>query len=152
MLRDGTPDSQKWFRNDSNSVWIMDTNPSFDRPSNWNAIVAECVNALRSTGLDIGGFDVKVQSATDERGRRRTNPDFIIIESNSACSHGEVTAVKYKDELNRLITKKMNNNVTRNVTTPERTVLSNVSEQSTPQSITPRVRKKRPLARIQRIS
>lgn len=111
MLRDGTPDNQRWFRNDTNSVWIMDTNPQFNRPANWNAIVAECVKALNAVGLDIGGFDVKVQSGQDRRGRNRETTDFIIIESNSACSHGEVTAVKYREELNRLLDAKAANYV-----------------------------------------
>ena len=108
MLRDGTPDNQRWFRNDSNSVWILQENDLFDRPSNWNEIVAECVKALKATTLDIAGFDVKVQSRLDSNGRVRTNPEFIVIESNSACSHGDITTVKYKEELNKLILKKKN--------------------------------------------
>lgn len=109
LRRNGTPDNQRWFFNDSNSNWILETNPLFDRPSNWDAIVTECVNALRSTGLDIGGFDVKVQSRVDSRNRTRQTPDFIIIESNSACSHGDVTAVKYREELNRLLNERSRN-------------------------------------------
>lgn len=109
MLRDGTPDSQRWFRNDSNSVWILQENASFDQPLNWNEIVTECVKALRATTLDIAGFDVKVQSRLDGNGRVRTNPEFIVIESNSACSHGDITTVKYKEELNKLLNSKKNN-------------------------------------------
>lgn len=107
LLREDTPDNQRWFRNDSNCVWIVEDNASFDKPSNWDVIVSECVKALNAVGLDIGGFDVKVQSRTDSRGRVRQNPDFIVIESNSACSHGDITAVKYREQLNNLIRKKV---------------------------------------------
>ena len=107
VLKSDTPENQRWFRNDSNCNWLVESNESFDKPSNWNAIVTECVKALNAVGLDIGGFDVKVQSAQDSRGRRRDNPEFIIIESNSACSHGEITGEKYKLELNRLIRDKV---------------------------------------------
>lgn len=111
LRRNGTPDNQRWFFNDTNSNWILQTNPLFDRPSNWSAIVAECVKALRAVGLDIGGFDVKVQSRLDNRNRVRQTPEFIIIESNSACSHGDVTAVKYREELNRLLNERATNYV-----------------------------------------
>ena len=120
MLRRDADRNTSWQRHDDNSVWILEENPSFDKPSNWNTIVEHCVRALNATCLDIAGFDVKVQSANDSRGRRRTNPEFIIIESNSACSHGEITAVKYKEELNRLIERKLNINTIQ--TTPNPTV------------------------------
>ena len=108
MLRQDADRSRSWQRHDDNCVWIIEENPSFDKPVNWNTIVEHCVRALNATGLDIAGFDVKVQSATDSRGRRRENPEFIIIESNSACSHGTITAVKYKEALNRILDIKNN--------------------------------------------
>lgn len=109
VLREDTPENKRWYRNDSNSNWLVETNPSFDKPVNWDNIVAECVKALNAVGLDIGGFDVKVQSAKTPKGKVRENPEFIIIESNSACSHGEVTAQKYVEELNKLLIYKKNN-------------------------------------------
>lgn len=83
---------ERWFRNDSNSVWILEENPMFEKPRNWNVICAECVKALNAVGLDIGACDVRV-SKTGE---------FIICEINSAPSFGEITLEKYKNEITSL--------------------------------------------------
>lgn len=106
VLKSDTPEENRWFRNDSNSNWLLETNPSFDKPVNWNTIVAECVKALNAIGADILAFDVKVQSSTDSRGRRRENPDFWILECNSGPSLGEVTAEKYSQEIPKVLTRK----------------------------------------------
>lgn len=90
MLKEGTND--RWYRNDSNSVWFVEDNPEFNKPDNWNDIVADCQRALNATGMDIAGMDVIV--AKDGR--------WKIIEINSACSFGELTKVAYKDELEKL--------------------------------------------------
>jgi len=103
MLKNDTPDDKKFQRHDDNCVWIMDTNPAFDKPVNWKEIEADCVKALKSLGLDIAGFDVKVQSAKDAKGKTRATCDWIVIESGSACSHGEVTKVKYREEIIKLL-------------------------------------------------
>lgn len=100
MLKNETPDEKRWFRNDSNSVWIMDTNPQFDRPSNWKVIESECVKALKSIGLDVGAFDVRVQ------GKDKKDPKFIVIESGSAPSFGEVTLQKYREIIPKVLKKK----------------------------------------------
>lgn len=42
MIKEETSDAKRWFRNDSNCVWIMESNPSFNRPTNWDDIVNEC--------------------------------------------------------------------------------------------------------------
>lgn len=111
MLKSDTPEDHRWYRNDSNSSWIMEENLLFDKPSNWSNIVEECVKALKSVGLDIGGFDVKVQSAIkSSTGRDRENPEFIIIESNSACSFGDVTAKKYLEEIPKVLKRKYERN------------------------------------------
>jgi len=101
MMKRDTPDDQKWFRNDANCVWILEDSATglFDKPTNWDDIVSESVKALNSVGLDFGAIDLRVQSATDRDGNRRDNPDFIIVEINSAPSFGEVdedTVVKQK--------------------------------------------------------
>ena len=83
----------RWYRNDSNSVWILEENPAFDKPSNWTDIVENCVKALNATGLDLGACDVRVQ------GSDKQTPDFIICEINSAPSFGERTAEKYTQKL-----------------------------------------------------
>lgn len=106
MLKEETPADKRWFRNDSNSVWIVEDNPAFDKPVNWNAIVNESVKALSSVGLDIGAIDVKVQSAKDKKGRVRPEPKFIILETNSAPSFGEVTLQKYLTEIPKVLREK----------------------------------------------
>lgn len=93
MLRRDTPESETWHRHDDNCVWILEENPSFNKPGNWEAIVEDCVKALKSLGGDIMGFDVKMQ------GSSKQNPEWIILESNSACSLGEMTTVKYKEHI-----------------------------------------------------
>jgi len=96
MLRSDIDTANRWYRNDSNSTWIVEENPLFDKPVNWNTIVQECVKALAAVGLDLGACDVRVQSRTTSNDRVRQNPDFIICEINSAPSFGEITLTKYK--------------------------------------------------------
>lgn len=106
MIKEDTPKEQRWFRNDSNSVWIIEENPSFDRPSNWKTIEKDCVNALKSVGLDVGAVDLKVQSSTNKKGEKRKDPEYIVIEINSAPSFGDITLKKYKEIIPKLITEK----------------------------------------------
>lgn len=97
MLKENA--EHRWYRNDSNCVWIKEENPLFDKPINWKTIETECVKALNSVGLDLGACDVRVQSSKEDG----SDPDFIICEINSAPSFGETTAVKYKEVLTKLI-------------------------------------------------
>jgi hypothetical protein len=106
MIRDDVPKDKRWFRNDSNSVWIVEENEKFDKPSNWDVIIKHCKAALKYTGLDIAAFDVRVQSAKDNKGATRSRLEFIIIESNSAPSFGEITSQKYLEILPKLIMDK----------------------------------------------
>jgi carbamoylphosphate synthase large subunit len=106
LLKEGTPEDQRWYRNDSNSIWIVENNSSFDKPVNWDAIVNESINALLAVGLDIGAVDVKVQSRLNARDRVRENPKFIIIEINSAPSFGKITLEKYIQEIPKILIKK----------------------------------------------
>ena len=106
MLKGDTPEEQRWFRNDSNSVWYIDSNESFDKPSNWSTIVSECVKALNAVGLDFGACDVRVQSASNNNGKVRENPEFIIIEINSAPSFGEGTMEAYTKEIPKMLAAK----------------------------------------------
>ena len=92
---------ERWHRHDMNSVWIVEENPLFEKPSNWNLIVEECVKALNAVGLDIGACDIKVQS---EKGHDRGgNPEFIILEINSAPSFGSTTLIKYEEQLRKML-------------------------------------------------
>ena len=93
--------TERWHRHDSNSVWILEENPLFEKPKNWDDIVAECVKALTAVGLQTGACDVKVQS---EKGKRASFiPDFIVMEINSAPSMGSGTTVKYFEKLSEMI-------------------------------------------------
>lgn len=108
VLKNDIPEDQRWFRNDSNSAWYVEDNPKFDKPVNWDDIIDQCGLAMRSLGLDIGAFDVRVQSAQDKDGELRDNPEFIIIESNSAASHGDITRQRYKDYIPLILWCKYN--------------------------------------------
>jgi glutathione synthase/RimK-type ligase-like ATP-grasp enzyme len=108
VLKNDTPEEDRWFRNDSNSNWIVEENPLFDKPVNWNAIVAESVKALQAVGLDVGAIDVKVQSAKDSKDRVRQDPKFIILETNSAPSFGKITLEKYAREIPQILLRKAN--------------------------------------------
>ncbi len=100
MMKTDTADEDKWFRNDSNSVWFIESNPKFDKPTNWNEIERNCVLALKAVGLDVGAVDLRVQSS------KNSHPDFIVIEINSAPSFAEGTLEKYKEVLPKLLIDK----------------------------------------------
>lgn len=107
MLKRDTPEKDKWYRNDDYCVWIMEASEEqFDKPTNWDAIVSECIKALNAVSLDIGAVDLRVQSATNSDGETRNNPKFVVIEINSAPSFGEITAKKYIKEIPKLLKKK----------------------------------------------
>lgn len=111
MIKSDTPDDKKWFKNDTNCVWYLESNENFDKPKNWDVIVADCVKAMHSVGLDFGACDVRVQSGKDKEGNVRNKPDFKIIEINSAPSFGDKettqlethVAQAYADMLPKLI-------------------------------------------------
>jgi carbamoylphosphate synthase large subunit len=107
MLREDTPEDQRWYRNDSNSNWIREDNELFDKPVNWEEIEQECVKAIQAVGLDIGACDVKVQSAKTAKGKVRPAPEFIILETNSAPSFGDLTLEKYLEEIPKVLLKKI---------------------------------------------
>lgn len=91
MLKSEATD--RWYRNDSNSVWIKTTNPLFDIPKTWGNIVEDCIKAMNAVGLDIGACDVKVNK----------EGQHSIIEINSAPSFGDYTAMFYNLEIKKLI-------------------------------------------------
>ncbi len=107
-LKENTPEDKRWFRNDSNSVWILESNADFQKPSNWSKIEEECIKALKSIGLDFGACDVRVQSENDKDGKKRKETDFIVIEINSAPSFGDVTKQKYLETLPKILMRKYN--------------------------------------------
>ncbi len=92
MLKSGTPEEQKWVRNDSTCVWILEENEMFDKPKTWDRIVQECVKATRAVGLDVSAVDVRVNN----------DGQYIILETNSAPSFGDLTLDKYQEEIPQL--------------------------------------------------
>lgn len=93
MLKDDA--TTRWYRNDSNCVWITENNPLFSKPDNWDDIVDQCVNALNAVGLTIGACDVRVSS--------NNSNNFIVCEINSAPSFGELTAQHYIKILSKYV-------------------------------------------------
>ena len=87
----------RWHRHAENAVFINPDNPLFEQPENWDEITTECINALKSIGLDFAAFDVKVS----KKGK------FIILESNSAPALGEKSLEAYKNELIRYINERL---------------------------------------------
>lgn len=108
MIKEGTPQEDRWFRNNEHCVWILEENEAFDKPVNWDKVIDESVKALQSVSLDFGAVDLRIQSSRDKNDEIRKDPDFIIVEINSAPSFGDVTLDKYKTELTILLTQKYN--------------------------------------------
>ncbi len=109
MLKKDTAEDKRFYRNDSNCVWIVESNPDFDLPTSWKAIEAECVKALKAVGLDFGACDVRVQKNLDSKGKARKEVKFIIVEINSAPSFGDITLEKYIEILPTMLRVKFNN-------------------------------------------
>jgi D-alanine-D-alanine ligase-like ATP-grasp enzyme len=106
MLKSDTPADKRWYRNDDNSVWIVEENEAFDKPVNWDEVIKESIKALKAVGLDFGAVDLRIQSATNKDGERRTNPKFIVVEINSAPGLGKVGEQKYLEMIPILLKKK----------------------------------------------
>lgn len=96
MLKSDAPENASWFRNDSNCVWYLETNPNFDKPTNWDEVVKDSVKALKAVGLDFGAVDLRIQSAKDSKGKVRSNPDYIVVEINSAPGMNDSNSVVFK--------------------------------------------------------
>lgn len=94
MLRDDA--KVRWHRHDNNSVWIKEDNPLFDKPTNWDDVIKSCISAMKSVGLDVAAFDIKIQSS------KKKNPKWIILECNSAPGLGEIGLEYYKQMLIQL--------------------------------------------------
>ena len=106
LVRNDAPEDT-WQKHDDVCNWVLEENPSFKKPKNWDDIVADCVKAKDALGLDICAFDVGVQGAKD--GVERENPEWIIFESCSAPSFGNITGQEYIKILPKLLIDKYNN-------------------------------------------
>lgn len=108
-----TEASERWRRHIDNSVWLLETNPDFNKPNSWDDIVAACVKALKAIGADVLSFDVRVQNRMDKKGVARKYQYFILLECNSASSmqspsnkEVSVCASKYLEVIPSLIKEK----------------------------------------------
>jgi len=110
MLKTDTPQEARWYRNDAHCVWILEDNESFDKPSNWEEVIAESVKALNAVGLDFGAIDLRIQSAKKSNGDVRETPKFIVVEINSAPSFGDKTEEAYIQEIPKMLRDKYNKN------------------------------------------
>lgn len=113
-LKTDADEDSKWRRHKDNSVWLLETNPNFNKPNSWDDIVKDCINALDKIGADILSFDIKTQSSL-YKGKQRKYQDYILIESNSASSMNNengisICAQKYIEEIPKLILQKANIN------------------------------------------
>lgn len=95
MLRDDA--DVRWHRHENNSVWILEENPLFAKPSNWQEIVQACINAKNAVKLDIAAIDVKCTTWMSDPAK------FIILETNSAPALGAIGLEKYKELLTNII-------------------------------------------------
>lgn len=100
LRRSDTPEDRRWFFNSENCNWVGEDHELFDRPSNWDNIVSDCLRAIRAVGLEIGSFDVRIQSS------RNSNPEYVLIEVNSAPSLAEQGIQAYKKIIQELIYSK----------------------------------------------
>lgn len=103
VLKNNTPKEERFQRHDDNCSWLKETNPKFNKPENWNEIVEDCKKALRAVGADVLAFDVK---CTSKKNSKDGKVDWIVIESCSAPSFGEVTAEMYTIELPKIVNRK----------------------------------------------
>lgn len=103
LVRSDAPEDT-WQKHDDVCNWILEDNPSFKKPNNWDNIVNDCIKAKDALGLDICAFDVGVQGAKD--GIERDCPEWNIFESCSAPSFGEITSKKYIEILPKLLIDK----------------------------------------------
>jgi glutathione synthase/RimK-type ligase-like ATP-grasp enzyme len=94
--------TERWFFNSTNSSWVGPDHELFDRPSCWEAMQVAAINALESTGLDIGAVDIRVQSS------HKRKPKFIVCEINSAPALGEMGIGIYRNTIKKLIATKRN--------------------------------------------
>lgn len=105
----------RWYFNSNNCVWITqykrivdenenflsfskELNPAFNMPENWNTIVQKSIEAIKSVGLDIGAVDVRMNK----------KEDFMILETNSAPSFGDITKLMYINQIPKVVLEKFN--------------------------------------------
>jgi glutathione synthase/RimK-type ligase-like ATP-grasp enzyme len=87
----------RWYFNSTNSVWVGEAHEHFDKPLCWKEMEDAAIKALKSTKLDIGAVDIRVQS------NRHAKPAFIVCEINSAPALGDDGIEEYKKVIASII-------------------------------------------------
>lgn len=100
LKRNDAPENA-WQMHDDICSWALEENPSFKKPNNWQAIVDDCIRAQAALGLDICAFDVMVSPP-----KRDGNSEWLIVESCSAPSFGDITLQKYLIEIPKVLRRK----------------------------------------------
>lgn len=73
----------------------------FDKPEEWEAMVNESIKAAQAVGLDIAAIDIMYSVKTKQ---------FMICETNSAPSLGDITAETYLSVLPTIVENKLKSN------------------------------------------
>lgn len=105
LLKNDAPEGT-WQRHDDVCNWIVEENPKFKKPNNWELIVQDCIKAQKALSLDICAFDVMTQGSKD--GKERDAPEWIICESCSAPSFGSITLERYIEQIPKTLINKYN--------------------------------------------
>lgn len=103
LLKNDAP-VNSWQKHADICTFVVEENPAFKKPANWNAIIADCVRAKDALGLDICAFDLMIQGSS--AGEERTNPEWIVVESCSAPSLQLVGISKYLIEIPKVLRRK----------------------------------------------
>jgi glutathione synthase/RimK-type ligase-like ATP-grasp enzyme len=102
VLKKDTPASERFQRHDDNCSWLIESNPGFEKPENWDEIVKDCIKIVKAMGGDVLAFDVKCTAKPNKESKR----DWIIIETCSAPAFGKITTEKYREHLPKIINHK----------------------------------------------
>lgn len=103
LLRNDAP-IDSWQKHADICTFVVEENPSFKKPNNWDLIIEDCVKAKNALGLDICAFDLMIQGSIE--GVERNNPEWIIVESCSAPSLMAIGIQKYIEEIPKLLKRK----------------------------------------------
>lgn len=106
-LKKDTPKDKAWQRHDDNCSWFIESNPDFQKPNSWADIEKDCLKAIQEVGLDVGAFDIRVQTPKDKDGKKRSYQDYVLIEVNSAPSFAEGTLEKYTEIVPKIVNLKL---------------------------------------------
>jgi glutathione synthase/RimK-type ligase-like ATP-grasp enzyme len=93
LRRNETPQRDRWKFNNDTCVWILEKNPSFNKPDTWDEIIIDCIRAKNAIGLTIGACDVRVSK----------EGDWKIVEINSAPALGNVGKERYFKQINEIV-------------------------------------------------